>query len=52
MKTFNANKAGLFEGGFVWGGVQFDLLTPSMFQEELIQCQYNLYHCTIVKQPI
>ena len=34
----NPNMAGLFEGSFFWGGVNF---TPFIFQEELIQYQYN-----------
>ena len=36
---FKPNKAGLFKGGFFWGGgCQFEL--PFIFQEELIY-QYN-----------
>ena len=39
----NSNKGELFEGSFFWGvggrGYQFDF--PFIFQEELIQHQYN-----------
>ena len=45
--SFNANKAGLFEGSFSWGwgrgGGQLDL--PSYFKKTLSNVNITLYNC-------
>ena len=42
LHFINPNKAGLFKASFFYGGLNLTPPPPFIFQEELIQYQYNL----------